>query len=308
MKRPWLRIIGAVAVVTTVLVTAGCVAGSAVLAGYGTLAINVTDAPPRAEVTSIMITLSSVEVHKATPGEEEDPTGESQTQDTGDDNIGWRTITVPEAARTFDLLQIEGIEQLLASAQLGAGKYTQVRLMVDKAEVALNGEALQPAIVPSGKLRVIFPFEIVTGETTTLTIDFDAEKSVNVNGQGGIQVKPVIKLLLKPPKSGGQSQINEQTSQHITRDFLRNAPTFKFDGVEGTLTLKETKALEQPLTWQFTYEFDSSHAGYGDRTAQAPAEATTPHVAIITVENGNVTAAVLDGVWNELTQQPIVTQ
>ena len=47
----------------------------------------------------------------------------------------------------------------------------------------------------------------------------------------------------------------------------------------------------------FTFQFQSRHAGYGDRTGQVPAQVTTNHEARIIVDHGEVTHAVLDNTW-----------
>lgn len=43
-------------------------------------------------------------------------------------------------------------------------------------------------------IKLIHPFEIIEGETTELTIDFDAEKSIIKTGNGEYKLKPVIKV------------------------------------------------------------------------------------------------------------------
>lgn len=276
----------------------------------GTLKVMVTDAPPRDTVTSIMVTASQLEIHKATPEQaeqqtEDDQTDEQQAQEEGD----WITIDIPESARSFDLLKIKGVEELLAQSQIEAGKYTQVRLIIDKVEVALEGGDLKPATVPSGKLKFVHPFDVVGGQTTTILFDFDADKSVNVTGKGKIMVRPVVKLLVKKPGETGHGTgvrvVTKQESQDIAKDFVRNEATFVFDGMEDTLKLVETSNSQATHSWQFTFQFDSSHAGYGDRTGQVLAQVITPHEAVVTVVQGEVTKAIMDGKWDMLKQEEI---
>ncbi len=104
---------------------------------------------------------------------------------------------IVEGKNTFDLLKVKGIEELLGESKVAAGKYTQVRLVVEKAEVGLNGGQPEPATVPSGALKLVHPFNVTDGETTAILLDFDAEKSVNITGNGKIMVKPVIKLIVR---------------------------------------------------------------------------------------------------------------
>jgi hypothetical protein len=162
----------------------------------GTLQIMVTDAPPEEEVTSIMVTVESVEVHKSAAQQEQ---GQSATNST-DEKAGWLPLDILAGNETFDLLQIQGIEEILAVAELEAGNYTQIRMTISNVQVKLGDGDLQDVILPSGKLKFIHPFDIVGGQTTALLFDFDAEKSVNVTGSGQIIVKPVVKLSQTKPQ------------------------------------------------------------------------------------------------------------
>ena len=164
----------------------------------GTLQVIVTDAPPEEEVTSIMVTVESVEVHKAVAGQEEQ---QQSTTNSTDEEAGWLPLDILEGKETFDLLQIQGIEEVLAVTELEAGNYTQIRMTIDNVQVKLGDGDLQDVTLPSGKLRFIHPFDIVEGQTTALLFDFDAEKSVNIAGSGKIIVKPVIKLSMTKPQT-----------------------------------------------------------------------------------------------------------
>jgi hypothetical protein len=164
----------------------------------GTLQVIVTDAPPEEEVTSIMVTVESVEVHKAVAGQEEQ---QQSTTNSTDEEAGWLPLDILEGKETFDLLQIQGIEEVLAVIELEAGNYTQIRMTIDNVQVKLGDGDLQDVTLPSGKLKFTHPFDIVEGQTTALLFDFDAEKSVNIAGSGKIIVKPVIKLSMTKPQT-----------------------------------------------------------------------------------------------------------
>jgi len=98
-------------------------------------------------------------------------------------------------------------------------------------------------------------------------------------------------------------KLNEEASKWAAEDFVKNSATFVFDGIEGSLQLTETLTLRCPYCWQFILEFDSAHAGYGDRTGQMLAQVITHHVAVITIDHLEVTRAVMDDRWDMLTQQ-----
>lgn len=91
----------------------------------------------------------------------------------------------------------------------------------------------------------------------------------------------------------------------MAEEFVRNSSTFTFDGIEDTLQLVETLYPDTENSWQFIFHFESRHAGYGDRTGQMLAQVITPHEAVITVEQGTVKSAILDGEWDMKNQKLI---
>lgn len=89
-------------------------------------------------------------------------------------------------------------------------------------------------------------------------------------------------------------------------NFIKNAPTFSYDGIEGSLEHIETRILESyPVQYIVLLTFESSHAGYGDRSDQIVAQVITPHNATVKVVEGEVVQAVLDDAWDELIQEEI---
>ena len=99
------------------------------------------------------------------------------------------------------------------------------------------------------------------------------------------------------------SQMSVESSEMLAGTFVMNSPTFVFDGMPETLELTDTATARCPYCWVFTFEFDSAQAGYGDRTGQELAQVVTHHTAVVTVEAGDVTGAILDGRWDMLKQQ-----
>lgn len=94
--------------------------------------------------------------------------------------------------------------------------------------------------------------------------------------------------------------LTEAESRELARTFVEQSPTYQFDGFD--LEYTQTIVLHCPYCWRFLFDFQSRHAGYGNRTGQVLAQVITPHTAEVTVINGTITSAVLDGRWNMLTQ------
>jgi heat shock protein HslJ len=187
-------------------------------APQGTINVYVTDAPPREKVTSIMVTVSEIKVHRAEAEQEmeqEQSGGGNQTQEqeqeqqqTQQGEGEWISIDLSDNATTFDLLEIQGTEMFVGTREVEEGKYTQVRLVVDKVQVKLGDGDLQDAIVPSRELKIVRPFDVVAGEDTALVLDFEADKMVTVTGADKIIVKPVVKLTVRQETGGGQKNGN----------------------------------------------------------------------------------------------------
>ncbi len=97
--------------------------------------------------------------------------------------------------------------------------------------------------------------------------------------------------------------ITEEESFEIAWQFTLNSPTYKYDG-EGLHHIK-TLGLQCPDCWQFVFEFTCRHAGYGNRSKQMVLQMITHHTAVVTVEGGKVTCAVLDGQWDMINQKGI---
>ncbi len=98
----------------------------------------------------------------------------------------------------------------------------------------------------------------------------------------------------------------EKSPEEIALNWLINAPTYKFDGIVGSVKVVDSwiaMTFAAPGFWGVEIEFDCLHAGYGDRTGQILAQVITRHRAIIHVTEGVVTLAQIDNQWDELNQR-----
>ena len=156
----------------------------------GTIEVRATDPPP-ADVAHAVVYLSGVEVHYVSGNATE-----------------W--ITIVDAPPSFDLMEVlDGVEEILGSADVAAGKYTQIRMEVDRVEVVTTAGDSYTAEIPSGTLKIVRPFTVEPGGTTILTLDFDGEKSLILTGKGKALFKPVVKLLIEH-EEGEQAQEREE--------------------------------------------------------------------------------------------------
>ncbi len=168
--------------------------------GWGIIEIRVIDPPP-ADVKSAVVYLTNVEVHKAAAEQEQEQSGSgNQTQEQEQEQTqegGGEWIPIIGAPPSFNLMDVCVMAEVLGSANITAGKYTQIRMDVDRVEVVTVDGDNFTAEVPSGKLKIVRPFDVGAGMTTVLTLDFDGSKSLIITGKGKAQFKPVVKLLLE---------------------------------------------------------------------------------------------------------------
>ena len=99
------------------------------------------------------------------------------------------------------------------------------------------------------------------------------------------------------------TEYTEQGAIEVALFYLKASPTFKFDGMEETLKHTSTLTLRCPSCWQFEFQFESRHSGYGDRTGQMLAQVITHHTVTITVQEGEVGSAIMDDKWDMIKQK-----
>jgi hypothetical protein len=154
------------------LAVASCGGGSSSSSGgVGRLQVLLTDAPFAHDiVVSAQIKVSAIRVHR------------DAQADSG-------FITLPDVTDvTLELLDLQnGLTELLVDAELPAGRYRQIRLVVEEARLELtNGNIYSTALgnlnlTSTGtaglKLFVNPPIQINAGATTAILLDFDLSKS-----------------------------------------------------------------------------------------------------------------------------------
>jgi hypothetical protein len=147
--------------------------------------------------------------------------------------------------------------------------------------------------------------QVITNHTAIIKVKNGVITSAVCDGVWDIQAD---KSIIQNNESTPLTTFTQEESRQIAEEFVRNSPTFKFDGIEDTLTFVKADILRSltertPFGWQFTFEFQCQHAGYGDRTGQVLSQVITPHKAVISVEQGKITEAVMDEKWDMLNQK-----
>lgn len=174
--------------------------GTVATAQPGTLSVSLTDAPA-CGYEQVNVTVSKVRVHK------------SSTAESGD--AGWIDIAVDPNHNRVNLLNLNDPTQpnlalhTLGETSLGAGHYTQVRLVLVpntgspiqpfSNSIVLQGQTQEikldtPSGVQSG-IKLVNEFDVPSGQRVDLLLDFDACHSIVQRGNGTYALKPVIKVI-----------------------------------------------------------------------------------------------------------------
>jgi hypothetical protein len=125
----------------------------------------------------------------------------------------WQPLTFAGAATalTCDLKKLMNVFDLLGQGQLLAGHYTQLRVVVESADLYGSptpeaDPACAPTMtppaghlgsveIPSGEVRLNRQFTIPEGGATKILLDFDGDRSVTALGDGRFRMTPVITIL-----------------------------------------------------------------------------------------------------------------
>ena len=95
-------------------------------------------------------------------------------------------------------------------------------------------------------------------------------------------------------------------AEEMAIEFLKNGPTFSFDGIPGSIEVIDVIAAESyPVQYFITLAFECSHAGYGDREGHVLAQVITAHEIRISLSDGVIGSAIIDNSWDELIQRPV---
>ncbi len=144
-----------------------------------TLSVSLTDAP--ANYDAVNITFSEIAVSM---------------------NGGW--VVLSGDPMTVNLLEWNNGKSIeLGRQDVDPGKITQIRLMVTKSEVVVDG-VTHDVTIPSAEqtgLKIVTNFDLVAGSTYEIVLDFDANQSIvttgNPSNPNGYKLKPTIRAVEK---------------------------------------------------------------------------------------------------------------
>lgn len=237
----------------------------------GTLQVRMVDAPID-NAKEVNVVINSVQVNNT------------------ETDTGWVTINEPE--KTYNLLDLtNGAYAVLGEAELEAGTYEQIRLILDSEGnniVFQNGETVS-LFIPSGTqtgVKLNVNAEIEPGFTYTLILDFNASKSVVKAGNSGrYLLKPVIRAT------------NLATTGKIAGTVLPAEAAAKVHAIAGEDTLTTTFADTTDGTYElvgigegvYTVAFEPRETGYvgSDTTGVEVTVGETKNIGTVELETQN---------------------
>ena len=111
-------------------------------------------------------------------------------------------LTLNLASNPIDLLTLDDKVVGFAAGEVDAGQYEFLHINIDQDRSYLieNG-VRKPLRIPSQEIKVVGGFEIDDDHVTTLTLDFDADASLNKLGNGDWMMRPVVIIAGKDSRS-----------------------------------------------------------------------------------------------------------
>ncbi|MBV0902427.1 DUF4382 domain-containing protein [Haloarcula salina] len=146
-----------------------------------------------ADATSETETATETGTHESTdaaatetpePSETPEPTETPESEDGDDGGFVVRDL----GGATVDLTEVVGEKAIgVLDGELSAGRYSKIELYAASVEGIVDGEAVDVKL-PSGKLQLTKPFEVVADESVSFVFDINVVKK----GNGGYNLLPVI--------------------------------------------------------------------------------------------------------------------
>lgn len=200
--------------------------------GNARIEVRLTDAP--GDYEKVNIDIQAVEVHSSE----------------GEQSSGWTSLTVNKGV--YNLIDLtNGLDTLLAEAELPAGKISQIRLILGSDNsVQIDGNEIH-LTTPSGSqsgLKLNVQTELTEGITYKILLDFDAARSIVKRGNGDYNLKPVIRAITEATSGAIKGAIDPAaalpavfaivSSDTVASTFADEAGNFLLRGVPaGTYTV-----------------------------------------------------------------------
>jgi hypothetical protein len=192
------------------------------------LEVRLTDAP--GDYDAVYVDIQGVEVHSSA----------------GEQASGWKSLDIQSGV--YNLLDFtNGVDTLLGSIELPAGRISQIRLKLGSNNSLLMGDDEYDLGTPSAQqsgLKLNVHATLVEGVTYTLLLDFDAAKSIVKTGNNSYKLKPVIRVITEATSGAIDGTISnpEASPAVFALAGLDTVATTFADSVTGKFLLRGVPA------------------------------------------------------------------
>jgi Domain of unknown function (DUF4382) len=125
-------------------------------------------------ITSLVVNISSIQVHR-----------------TGALNLTGDWVTVSDAPKSLDLLNLKSFDQLHSSTSLPDGVINLVRLTVGSTATGMVGSSSRSVVVSSGHLDAQTNAQVTSGKVTSITLEI-VQPHVVCEGTGTLRLTPEL--------------------------------------------------------------------------------------------------------------------
>lgn len=136
---------------------------------------------PMADIASLTVTITEISLDASGSAEEE------------------AKVVVFEGSTDVDLLDLQGVSEIISEAEVPPGTYTKIRLSIDNPRLVLAAEPdvtlTDIQLTANGRLFVSQSFEVPEGQTSLIILDFGGVKLVQ-QGNGGFTLTPQLDVSL----------------------------------------------------------------------------------------------------------------
>jgi len=196
--------------------------------GEATVKVHMTDAP--ADFSEVNVDVQAITLMPA------------------DSTEGTSEIDLGAHAGVYNLLELtNGLDTLLANKNIPAGKYSQIRVKLGTDNsLVMNGNTYSMK-VPSGSssgLKLQLNADFVGGVTYDILMDFDAARSIVALGNGGFNLKPVIRVSTEATSGSIKGMVNPANTEGVVYAISPSMDTLStyVDTVSGSFMLRGVPA------------------------------------------------------------------
>lgn len=181
---------------------------------------------------------------------------------------GFEEIDLETNAGIYNLLDFQnGLDTLIATADLSMGQIREVRLILGENNTVVTGGETFDLKIPSGSqsgLKIKTCLDLDQVSEFDLLLDFDAAASIHCTGNGKFIMRPVIRVMSAEAQCTDQEE--EEEEEDIDNDFPEDLPQeiidsllasydgFDFD-IQTSLLCDSTEVYEIKATQEDTMIF-----------------------------------------------------